>query len=128
MPVAGFVGSPGFDIARQRGGYGIWIDFDGYNILPEARDVMLTSVVKNIDNSVYDVIKAAKGGNFQGCGAYIGDLANSGVGIAPFHDLSIIIPDSLKAEIEEIKSQIISGEIKDTGCTSYPIYCPTGLY
>ena len=128
MPVAGFVGSPGFDIARQRGGYGIWIDFDGYNIIPEARDVMLTSVVKNIDNSVYDVIKAAKSGNFQGCGAYIGDLANSGVGIAPYHDLSNIIPDSLKDEIEELKAQIISGEIKDTGCTSYPIYCPIGLY
>ncbi len=128
MPVAGLVGSPGFDVARQYSGYGIWIDFDGYNILPEARDVMLTSVVKNINSSIYDVIKAAKEGNFQGCGAYIGDLANSGVSIAPYHDLSNIIPDSLKAEIEDLKSQILSGEITDTGCVSYPSHCPTGIY
>ena len=57
IPVGGLIGTPGFDVARERGGYGIWVDVDGYNLLPEARDVMLTSVMKNMDNSVYDVIE-----------------------------------------------------------------------
>jgi basic membrane protein A len=128
IPVGGLIGTPGFDVARERGGYGIWVDVDGYNLLPEARDVLLTSVMKNMDNSCYDVIKAAKEDKFEGCGVYVGDLKNGGVGIAPYHDLESAVPDDLKAEVEELKEKIISGEISDTGCISYPQHCPGGLY
>ena len=128
IPVGGLIGSPGFDVARERGGYGIWVDVDGYYLLPEARDVLLTSVMKKMDNSCYSVIKDALEGNFQGCGTYVGSLANGGVGIAPYHDLDDAIPDALKAEIEDLKQKIFSGEISDTGCISYPEHCPGGLY
>ena len=127
IPVGGLIGSPGFDVARERGGYGIWVDVDGYYLLPEARDVLLTSVMKKMDNSCYSVIKDALEGNFQGCGTYVGSLANGGVGIAPYHDLEDAVPDSLKAEIEDLKQKIFSGEISDTGCISYPEHCPGGL-
>jgi basic membrane protein A len=128
IPVGGLIGSPGFDVARERGGYGFWVDVDGYWLLPEARDVMLTSVMKNMEQSVFDVVKATQEGNFQGCGVYIGSLENNGVDIAPYHLLEDTIPDELKAEIEDLKQQIISGEITDTGCLSYPEHCPGGLY
>ncbi|NMC47784.1 MAG: BMP family ABC transporter substrate-binding protein [Chloroflexi bacterium] len=126
--VGGLIGSPGFDVARERGGYGIWVDTDGYVSLSGVQDVILTSIVKNMDNSCYDVIKDAMEDNFNGCGVYIGDLENGGVGIAPYHDLDSVVPDDLKAEIEDLKAKIISGEITDTGCISYPDYCPVGLY
>lgn len=126
--VGGLIGSPGFDVARERGGYGIWVDTDGYISLPGVQDVILTSIVKQMDNSCYDVIKDAMEGNFNGCDVYIGDLENGGVGIAPYHDLDSSIPDDLKAEVEDLKAKIISGEITDTGCVSYPDYCPVGLY
>ena len=128
MGVGGLIGTPGFDVARERGGYGIWVDVDGYNLLEGARDVMLTSVLKNMDNSVFDVIKAAKEGSFNGCGVYVGDLANGGVGIASYHDLESAVPADLKAEVEDLQKKIISGEIKDTGCISFPQHCPGGLY
>jgi basic membrane protein A len=128
IPVAGPVGAPGFDVARERGGYGVWVDVDGTKLLPEASDVMLTSVMKNMDNSVYDVIKATVDGEFDGCGVYVGELANDGVGIAPYHDLESAVPDDLKAEVEELRQKVISGEIADTGCISYPEHCPGGLY
>ncbi len=128
IPVGGLIGTPGFDVARERGGYGIWVDVDGYDLLPEARDVLLTSVMKNMNNSVYDVIKAAKEGNFDGCGVYIGSLANEGVGLGPYHDLVETVPDDLQAEVEELKGLIIDGTISDTGCISYPEHCPGGLY
>jgi basic membrane protein A and related proteins len=128
IPVGGLIGSPGFDVARERGGYGIWVDVDGYNLLPGARDVLLTSVMKNMDNSVFDVIEATVNGEFKGCGVYIGELANEGVGIAPYHDLDSAVPAELKAEVDELKAKIISGEIADTGCISYPEHCPGGLY
>jgi len=128
IPVGGLIGTPGFDVARERGGYGIWVDVDGYNLLPEARDVMLTSVMKKMDVSCYTVIEETMEGNFDDCGVYIGDLANGGVDIAPYHDLEDAIPDELKAEIKDLKQKIISGEISDTGCISYPEHCPGGLY
>ncbi len=128
MGVGGLIGSPGFDVARERGGYGIWVDVDGYVSLPGVQDVILTSVMKNMDNSCYAVIEDAMTGDFKGCTNYIGDLANDGVGLAPYHDLDDQIPDDLKAEVEGLKQQIVSGEISDTGCISYPQHCPGGLY
>lgn len=128
MGVGGLIGSPGFDVARERGGYGIWVDVDGYNLLPEARDVMLTSVLKNMDNSVFDVIQATMEGNFNGCGVYVGDLQNEGVGIAPYHDMESAVPAELQTEVEDLRQQIVSGEITDTGCISFPEHCPGGLY
>ena len=128
MGVGGLIGSPGFDVARERGGYGIWVDVDGYNLLTEARDVMLTSVMKNMDNSVFDVIKATMDGKFNGCGVYVGSMENNGVGIAAYHDVDSKVPADLKAEVEALKAKIVSGEIKDTGCISYPASCPGGLY
>jgi basic membrane protein A len=128
IPVGGLIGAPGMDVARDRGGYGIWVDFDPYDMFPEHRDVILTSVEKRMTNSVYDVIKAALEGNFQGCTNYIGSLANGGVGLAPYHDMESAIPVDLKAEIEDLMAKIISGEISDTGCLSYPEHCPSGLY
>lgn len=128
MPVGGLIGELGFDVARQQDGYGIMVDVDGYYLLPQYADVMLTSVMKNLDNSIYDVIKAAMGGNFKGCGVYKGQLSNSGVGVAPFHSLESSVPEWLKSEIEDLKDDIISGLISDTGCISYPQHCPGGLY
>jgi basic membrane protein A len=128
MGVGGLIGAPGFDVARERGGYGVWVDVDGYNLLPEARDVLLTSVLKNMDNSCFDVIKATMDDQFDGCGVYVGDLQNGGVGIAPYHDLDSTVPDDLKKEVEDLEQKIISGEISDTGCISFPEHCPGGLY
>jgi basic membrane protein A len=128
MPVGGLIGEKGFDVARQRGGLGIFIDLDGYYFLPQHQDVMLTSVMKNMDNSVYDVIEAAMNGNFDGCGVYRGDLDNEGVGIAPYHSLAGAVPLWLKTEVETLKADIISGIISNTGCVSYPWHCPAGMY
>ena len=128
MGVGGLIGAPGFDVARERGGYGIWVDTDGYFSLTGVQDVILTSIMKNMDNSCYAVIKDSIEGNFDGCGTYVGDLVNGGVGIAPYHDLESVVPADLAAEVEDLKAKIISGEITDTGCVSYPENCPVGLY
>jgi basic membrane protein A len=128
IPVGGLIGAPGMDVARERGGYGIWVDFDPYEMFPEHRDVILTSVEKRMTQSVFDVIKSAMEGTFEGCGYYVGDLANGGVGLSSYHDLEDTIPADLKAEIEDLAAKIISGEIADTGCLTYPDWCPAGLY
>jgi basic membrane protein A len=129
MPVGGQIGIPGFDVAKERGGYGIWVDTDGYISLTTApKDVILTSVMKVMDVAAASVIKDVAEGNFKGCTNYVGDMPNGGVGLAPYHDVDSQVPADLKAEIEDLKAKIISGELKDTGCISVPDWCPAGLY
>jgi len=84
--------------------------------------------MKQMDQAQYDLIKTTMEGNFAGCTNYVGDMVNGGVNIADYHDLASAVPDSLKAEIEALKAKIISGELADTGCISYPNSCPGGLY
>jgi basic membrane protein A len=115
-------------VARERGGFGIWVDTDGYVSLSGVQDVILTSVMKVMDVSAASVINDQANGAFKGCTNYIGDMKNGGVGIAPYHDIDSKVPADLKAEIEDLKAQIIAGTLSDTGCVSTPASCPGGLY
>jgi len=126
--VGGLIGSVVWPIARERGGYGMWVDVDGTVQFPEDQDVILGSIMKNMGNAFYKIIQDGMAGTFEGCSTYVGDLANNGVQLgAP--GAGIEIPAALTAEIEALKAQIIAGTITDTGCLSDPNnLCPTGLY
>jgi basic membrane protein A len=128
MGVGGLIGSPGFAVARENGGYGIWVDTDGYETLEGVQDVILTSVLKFMQPVAFNFVKDSMDGNFVGCKNYVGDISINGVGMAPYHDLDSAVPADLKAEVEALKAKIISGEITDTGCISAPDYCTAGLY
>jgi basic membrane protein A len=111
MPVAGPVGL-GSATAIEDAGRGklIWVDTDGFVSAPEFSDLMLTSVVKNIDVAVFTAIEQGVNGNFEG-GVFSGTLENEGVGIAPFHDFEDEVPQETKDELEEIRQGIIDGSI-----------------
>ncbi|MFZ5854310.1 MAG: BMP family lipoprotein [Chloroflexota bacterium] len=89
----------------------IGVDVDQALSAPEYQDIMLTSIMKRIDNGVKGAIKAALDGTFKG-GVLVNTLANEGVGLAPFHSFEDKVPADLKAEIDATKAKIISGEIK----------------
>ncbi len=93
---------------------GIGVDVDQYYTLPQEKGILLTSVEKRLDNAVFQTVEEAQAGNFGGGGVYVGTLANDGVGLAPYHDWEDEIPADLKAEIEEIRAELIAGNI-DTG-------------
>jgi basic membrane protein A and related proteins len=112
MPVAGPVGlGAAAAIQEQGNAYLIGVDYDWYVSAPTYADIILTSVLKNMDTSVFNVSKAVVDGTFAGA-TDIGTLENGGVGIAEFHDLDSAVSDELKAELETIKAGIISGEIQ----------------
>ena len=50
-------------------------------------------------------------GTFAG-GVTVGTLENGGVGLAPFHDLDSAVPAELKAELDQVKADIIAGTVK----------------
>ncbi len=111
MPVAGAVSTGTLAAARENPGTAvIWVDVDGYYSEPEYKELMFTSVLKEIGNAVFDTIEEALSGQWTG-EDYIGTLANDGVGLAPWHDFEDKIPEDLDNALGALREQIISGEI-----------------
>ncbi|MBW3619733.1 MAG: BMP family ABC transporter substrate-binding protein [Actinobacteria bacterium] len=111
MPVAGPVGL-GSAAAIEEAGRGklIWVDTDGFESASQFSELMLTSVMKNMDVAVFTAIERGVNGEFEG-GVYSGTLENDGVGLAPFHDFEDEVPQETKDELEKLREGIISGEI-----------------
>ncbi|NYD87569.1 BMP family lipoprotein [Cellulomonas oligotrophica] len=110
MPVAGPVGLGAAAAASGvEGTKLIWVDNDGYNTT-EYGSLMLTSVMKQIGDAVFEVVREASAGNFTN-EPYVGTIENGGVGIAPFHDFEAEIPAEVSERVEELYAQIASGEL-----------------
>jgi basic membrane protein A len=67
--------------------------------------------MKNMDVAVHDTVVAAANDEFQ-AGLYTGTLENGGVGIAPFHEFDADVPQEVKDKVDELKQQIIDGDIE----------------
>ncbi len=112
MPVAGPVGGGTIAAMEDRGtGLVIGVDSDWYYTYPENTDLILTSVVKKMDETTFEVVDSVVNGTFEG-GKLVGTLENAGVDLAPFHDLESKVPAEIIAELDEIRAKIISGEIE----------------
>jgi basic membrane protein A len=117
VPVAGPVGQGSAALATEMGADKlkiIGVDVDQYETDPEHGAVFLTSILKRMDSTVVQAIKAAQDGSFQG-GVIVGTLASGGVGLAPFHDLDGEVSAELKAELEAISKGIQDGSISVKG-------------
>ena len=74
---------------------------------------VLTSMVKRVDNAVYDVVKELLDGRFDG-GFHVFGLDKDGVAYAMDDNNKDLIPDDVIQKTEEAKAKIIAGEIKVT--------------
>ncbi len=111
MPVAGPVGEGTAAAVKERGNaWVIGVDADWYETVPDYKDIVLTSVLKNMNITTKGAIQQAMEGTFAG-GVIVGTLENGGVGLAPFHDADSLVPAELKAELETIAAEIIAGNI-----------------
>ncbi len=72
---------------------------------------MLTSMVKRVDNAIYDAFQAAEAGTLQS-GVLVKDLANDGVSVAMDEYNADLVTDEMAAAVDEAKQKIISGEIE----------------
>jgi basic membrane protein A and related proteins len=104
---SGSTGLGVFEAARQTGKYAIGVDADQY---AEAPGRILTSMVKGIDVAVFDMIKRARDHTFKG-GIYTFGLAQNGVGYVYDEHNRALIPDSIRARLEQLKADIIAGRI-----------------
>jgi basic membrane protein A len=105
---SGSTGLGVFEAARQTGKLAIGVDADQFK---EAPGFVLTSMVKGVDNAVFDAIRRVKEGRFQG-GIYQYGLAENGVGYVYDANNEKLIPLAVRARLESLKQDIIAGKIQ----------------
>jgi basic membrane protein A len=107
---SGSTGLGVFEAARAMGPghYGIGVDSDQND---EAPGYVLTSMVKGIDNVIFDTIRRVRNGTFKG-GVYSYGLAEGGVGYVYDERNRRLIPDSVRARLQELERKIVAGEIR----------------
>jgi basic membrane protein A len=114
---AGNSGLGAFDAVEQAGTvngrathFVIGVDSNQNGVKP---GFVLTSMVKRVDNAVYDIVKEVVAGRFRG-GFHVYGLESDGVGyVVDDYNRTIVSSDAIAAA-EEAKKKIIAGEIKVT--------------
>ena len=115
---AGQSGLGVIDAAVEQGKFVIGVDSDQAEALkdsqPDMAAVIITSAIKNIsDNAVKAVDRAMKGEIPYGTREVFG-LADGAVGIAENEFYEQLLSEEARAQIEELKQQVIAGEVEMT--------------
>ena len=97
---------------KEAGKWAIGVDVDQYYSTPDLGPVLLTSCMKELGIMTYTILGNYYNKVFPGGSVIHGNLSNKGVGMAPFHNYDLQIPDSIKTAITTIKEGIINGTIK----------------
>jgi basic membrane protein A and related proteins len=104
--VAGPAGLGILKAAADSGKYAIGVDSDQNGIHP---DNVLASMLKQIGNSIYTSIGQIKAGTAEFGTLKTFGLEDDGVALV-YNDK--LVPESVKAKIEEAKAKVVDGEIK----------------
>jgi basic membrane protein A len=107
---AGNSGLGAFDAAEQQKKFVIGVDSNQNWVKP---GYVLTSMVKRIDNAVYQIVKDRVSGQFHP-GVHVYGLENEGVGYAVDQYNEKLIPPEVIQKVEAAKQEIISGKIQVT--------------
>lgn len=108
---AGGTGEGVFEAAKENENlYAIGVD-SNQDYIVEGK--ILTSMVKNCGNIAYEMIESVQNGTFES-GDKVYGLANDGVGLTEMEYTKDYVGEESIQKLEEIKEQIISGNIKVT--------------
>jgi basic membrane protein A and related proteins len=108
--VAGGSGTGVFQAAAAAGGRAIGVDSDQYNTVddPALQAVIMTSMLKRVDNAVHAFVGEFDDGNVEGGTDIVYDLESDGVGLATSGGFI----DDIQSDIDGFRQQIIDGEIE----------------
>ena len=109
--IASKTGDGVFQAAQEKGFYAIGVDSDQKYI---ADDVIICSMMKQVGDSIYEAVSDYISGDTSKWGTtWVADMATGFIGIGYGEaNATQQIPDSLKAEVEELAKKITSGEIQ----------------
>lgn len=117
MPVAGPVGAGTLAAVKEANAAGknvavVWVDADGVETNVDSKDIILTSVVKEIGAAVFDTTKDLVDGKKFDSTPYVGTVKNKGVAIAPFHEFDGKVSAELKKQLATLAEDISTGKLQ----------------
>lgn len=107
---SGASGAGVFQAAKEKGVYAIGVDSNQDDV---EKGVVLTSMLKRVDNAVFDEVKETIEGNFKPGIKYFG-LKENGVGTTDFEFTKDIIGQEKINKLSELSKDIVDGKIKVT--------------
>jgi len=105
---SGSTGLGVFEAARELKKLAIGVDSDQYD---QAPGTVLTSMVKHVENAVFDCIKETSENRFQS-GVHEFGLREHGVGWVYDDRNKAQIPDAVKATVDSLETEIVAGRIQ----------------
>jgi basic membrane protein A len=103
------------EAAHEQGVYAIGVDSDQYQLIsesdPEEAEAIVTSMMKNVDNSLFRALRLHVEGELPlGQAESIG-IAENGVGMARNENFDRLVPEEFVEQLDEIAAQMEAGEI-----------------
>lgn len=107
--VAGGSGLGVIDAAKELNRYAIGVDS---NQNGEAPGVVLSSMLKRVDNSVFDLIQMEATGSLRTGKTYLYGIQNDGVGLAEDKYYNKHVPQECKDQVDRAKQDIASKKVR----------------
>jgi len=107
---SGGTGAGMFDAATERQFFGIGVDSDQAALFPDAP--VLTSMLKRVDNAVFQTVEAFANDEFPGGEVQTFGLEDEGVGLAEFGEFDELVPQEVKDAIDQARTDIIDGAVE----------------
>jgi basic membrane protein A len=111
LPVGGAINLPAGDAINDLGldAALVGVDVDAYFAMPEQYQALwLVTIEKAIAPFITLAVSDQSAGTWAP-GAFVGDLANDGVGLSDFHDWADRVSDELAAEVDQLLADIEAG-------------------
>lgn len=107
---SGATGAGLFEAAIDRNFFAIGVDSDQATIVPDAP--ILTSMLKRVDNGVFQAVEDSVNGEFPAGTLTTYGLEDEGVDLASFGELEALVPEEVTSAVDEARTGITSGEIE----------------
>lgn len=114
LPVGGPLYQGGAEAIRAAGADAVilGVNSDLAKADEQYADLILVSIMKGLDTTVFDAIDKGVKGEFA-AGTYTGTLENDGVGLSGFGAFEDKLPEGMTGELDTLKQEIIDGKYPD---------------
>jgi basic membrane protein A len=113
--IAGLTGQGVLEAACDAGIYGIGVDVDQVETLPNLSKCIVTSAEKKLKDTVQAVTESVASGDFKpGTVSYNAASEPPAIGLSPYHDNASLITPEIQAKIDDAFAKMKSGELKPT--------------
>ncbi|MGA2614830.1 MAG: BMP family ABC transporter substrate-binding protein [Spirochaetia bacterium] len=114
--VAGQAGLGLLDAAKDKKRYAIGVDSDQYLLFKDSDPVkasyIVTSMQKNVDNSLYRAIKGTLDGTIKYGAAEALGFKEGGISLSENENYRKLVPADIRAKIAALQKKLMSGQIK----------------